>query len=125
VEAGVVRRLLVTGSRDWTNERAIYEALEAAVDGPDWVIVHGAARGADTIADLWAKMTGYEVEPHPADWGRHGKAAGPIRNQEMVALGADLCLAFPVPGSRGTLDCIERARAAHIPVREVWGGAVT
>jgi len=57
-----------------------------------------------------------EAEPHPADWERHGRAAGPIRNQEMADAGADLCIAFPYGIGKGTYDMIERARKAGIPV---------
>ena len=79
-------------------------------------VVHGDAPGADTLAKQVAEEYGMQVEAHPADWRKHGKAAGPLRNQRMVALGADICLAFPEPGSRGTLDCMRRAEAAGIGV---------
>lgn len=59
---------------------------------------------------------GGTVERHPAEWDKHGKAAGPIRNQKMVDLGATVCLAFPLPGSRGTAHCMSAARKASIPV---------
>lgn len=117
-------RILVTGSRNWTDHRAVTLELESyrlLSDGPGegLVIVHGACpTGADAIAGLWARETiGVTEEPHPADWLLHGKAAGPKRNQEMVDLGADLCLAFPMADSRGTQDCMRRALAAHIPLR--------
>ena len=67
------------------------------------------------MADDWAVAHGLEPERHPADWKRYGRAAGPIRNQEMVNLGADVCLAFPREGSRGTKNCMEAARKAGIP----------
>lgn len=95
-------------------------ALEQAMAefGKDAILVHGACRGADVMAvDVWSEMGGVH-EPHPADWGAHGKSAGPIRNQAMVDLGADVCLAFPTPSSRGTIHCMNAAKAAHIPVRE-------
>lgn len=117
-------RILVTGSRTWTDRDAVLTALSEAWDhlgqSPDTVLVHGACpTGADTIADELWKILGYAVEPHPADWSRYGRAAGPKRNQEMVDAGADVCLAFLVPGSRGTADCARRAEKAGIPVRRV------
>lgn len=112
-------RVLITGSRDWVAVRPIFAALDRLHQhDPHLVIVHGAGSGADRIAKLWAIQQGVPYEPHPADWGRYGKAAGPIRNQQMVALGADLCLAFPLPQSRGTYDCMRRAREAGIPVHD-------
>ena len=60
---------------------------------------------------------GYGAARHPADWDKHGKAAGMIRNREMVALGADICLAFPIGRSPGTRACIREAQRAGIPVR--------
>jgi hypothetical protein len=116
-------RVLVTGSRHWTSGTAVDDALlRAKIDlvGDDGclTVVHGdCPTGADAFAKLWASgISGVSDEPHPADWAAHGRAAGPIRNQEMVDLGAAVCLAFPMPQSRGTRDCMRRARAAGIPV---------
>lgn len=111
-------RVLVTGSRDWTDARAVASVLGAldTMGGPH-VLIHGACRGLDLMAAQVARRLGWTVESHPADWATHGKAAGPLRNQEMVNTGADICLAFPLPESRGTRDCMERARLAGIPVK--------
>jgi hypothetical protein len=58
------------------------------------------------------------TEPHPADWRRHGNAAGPIRNAEMIASGVDFCVAVHrnLARSRGTLDCVRRCWEVGIPV---------
>jgi hypothetical protein len=116
-------RILVTGSRHWTNRHVIAEAIKKAVadsgrtiDDEDVIVVHGGAPGADKIADSVAFRLAYQVEAHPADWETHGAAAGPIRNAEMVALGADVCLAFPIGPSRGTRGCMALAEKAGIPV---------
>jgi len=110
-------RILVTGSREWSNQAAIDYALALAFAGEDTVIVHGdCPTGADRLAKEWAERFGIQQEAHPADWETHGKAAGPKRNQEMVDLGADVCLAFPLGESRGTRDCMRRASEAGIPV---------
>jgi hypothetical protein len=112
-------RILVTGSRNWTNDEAILAAF-ADYAGQDVTLVSGACpTGADALAEEIAeRFLGWEVERHPADWDRHGKAAGPIRNQEMVDLGADVCLAFPLGESRGTRHCMAAAKRAGIPVVE-------
>lgn len=119
-----MKRILVTGSRTWTDRRSIQQALEqAALDAMTQarrvVIVHGAAGGADAIAGAWARMQhadGWPVteEPHPARWTT-GRSAGMDRNRQMVALGADLCLAFIRDNSPGASACAEMARRAGIP----------
>ena len=134
-----MRRILVTGSRDWTDRDLVGDVLEGyrnAYVGPDFIVVHGACpTGADLFADTWCGLNRVNVERHPAWWHRYGNAAGPIRNQEMVDLGAFVTLAFakvctkprcevPTPhGSHGTLDCALAAQKARIPVmvyREGW-----
>jgi hypothetical protein len=123
-------RILVTGSRHWTDETRIRHSLTAlvrrycrigltdsmqgALNGLDVTIVHGAAPGADSIATAVATAHLWTVEPHPADWARHGRSAGPRRNREMVELGADVCLGFPIGASVGTRGCLEMARTAGI-----------
>lgn len=81
-------------------------------------IIHGAAPGADSVAARWAERHGVPTLPFPADWKRHGKAAGPKRNARMIAEGRpDIVIAFA--GGRGTRDCVDRSRAAGIDVVEV------
>jgi hypothetical protein len=96
---------LVTGSRTWHDIAAIEQALAVILDrDPEGVLlVHGACpRGADAIAAAYAARTsGYQIEAHPADWLRYGRAAGHRRNAEMIALGADGCAAFIRGGSPG------------------------
>ena len=118
-----MRRVLVTGSRHWVDRSTIWSALNAEVNRAKGtlVVVHGAARGADDIADRWAwgaNQAGadVEVEAHPALWDEHGKAAGIIRNKQMANLGADVCYAFPLKGSRGTQHMMAVCREAEIPV---------
>lgn len=111
-------RILITGSRHYLAASKIRDAIKlvsAGVPHAEITIVHGGAPGADMAADYIAKFNKMNVEAHPADWST-GKSAGPKRNQEMVDLGADICLAFPLEDSRGTWDCIKRANQAGIPV---------
>ena len=89
-------RIIVTGSRNFTDSHSIYGALKDAVwmlgvPAPEITIVHGGARGADALAGMIGHHMMMRVEVHSADWQTHHNAAGPIRNREMVALGADLC----------------------------------
>jgi len=109
-----VKRALFAGSRDWTDEapvRAVIDALPT-----DAVVIHGAARGLDAIVDRLARGRGLAVEAYPADWNRHGKGAGPIRNQRMIDEGHPTeGYAFPLSSSKGTWDMVRRLRAAGVP----------
>lgn len=115
-------RVLVTGSRDWDDDTTIGEALSEVIR-PVWhdravVIVHGACpSGVDQLAHEWAEVFGAPVERHPANWKINGKRAGFIRNQHMVNLGADVCLAFIRNGSRGASHTAALAEQAGIPTR--------
>lgn len=117
-------RILVTGSRTWSDilrmtDELRNEVLGARMCGLRPVIVHGACpRGADMIAARWARGYGVDQEPHPADWGS-GRSAGFRRNAEMVKLGADVCVAFIRDGSHGATHCADLAEKAGIPVRRV------
>jgi hypothetical protein len=75
--------------------------------------------GADIAAREFAEAWGINVDAYPADWGTHGRAAGPIRNQQMLAEGRpEIVLAFvdkPLHESRGTNDMVTRATEARIP----------
>jgi hypothetical protein len=113
-------RILVTGSRNYTSRKSIKDALERWTQGTAWrdiTLVHGdCPTGADAIANSIAVQKGWKIERYPAQWHKHGKAAGPLRNGEMADAGADVCLAFPTADSKGTLDMIKKAKAADIPV---------
>lgn len=129
------RRILITGSRDWTDRDIVFRALDASVAGIAFpTIVQGGATGADGIAAEYAvKHDRCVNEEHPAMWDKpcgtgcyhrprlkNGKPYCPVagiwRNQQMVNLGADVCLAFPLGESRGTRDCMRRAERAGIRV---------
>lgn len=112
-------RIVVTGGRDFADETRVRSVLsKVATLATAVTLVHGAARGADTLAAKVGGKLGFTLEPHPADWDTHGPAAGPIRNAEMISLGADLVIAFPSNGP-GTADCKRRAVRAGIPVLDV------
>lgn len=118
-------RVLVTGSRDWTDVAQVEIALRAVKlindgRGRRVVLVHGACRGADLMAAEIASRAGFAIEPHPAIWrpyGVYNPQAGLIRNREMVELGANVCLAFIKNGSQGATHCADLAEAAGIETR--------
>jgi hypothetical protein len=114
-------RLLVCGGRDFADREKLDRVLRLVdrARGPIRVLIHGDAPGADRLSAQWAKDTGLdeygEVLAFPADWKLHGKAAGPIRNQQMLVEGKpDVVVAFP--GGTGTADMVRRARAAGLTV---------
>ena len=131
-------RVIVTGGRDygeltagkaraqWVAEvrhvrRVLDEVAEALkVDALcPLTVVQGGAAGADRRAREWAEHWRHDVETFAADWGAHGRAAGPKRNAAMVDAGADLVVAFP--GGRGTASCVALAQAAKLKVRDERG----
>ena len=86
--------------------------------GTKLTLVHGACpSGTDAIADRWARRredAGVIVETHQANWNQYKRSAGPIRNQHMVDLGADMCIGFVYGASIGTRHTLSLARNAKI-----------
>lgn len=108
-------RVLVTGGRDFSDYSLLFEVMDQIHSlRPIMVVMHGAARGADSLAGAWARDRGIVVEQYLAKWAEHGKAAGPIRNQQMLDASPDMVVAFP--GGSGTADMVRRARAAGVTV---------
>lgn len=140
-------RILVTGSRSWTDyikvsreivryisENGVMgvdsEGLPVDWDTSDVVIMHGACPlGADALAEEYAICHWIEQEEYPADWKKHGKAAGFVRNSQMVHAHPDVCLAFINPcrkqdcpkrkphGTHGASHCADLAESHGIEVR--------
>lgn len=110
------RRILVTGSRNGARWGLIRETLQAHLRPGD-TVVHGGAPGVDAQCEDYAQQHGISTREYRADWKRHGRYAGPLRNQRMVDSGVDLCLAFP--GGAGTRNCIRCAREAGVEVIRV------
>lgn len=126
--------ILICGDRHWTNREKIAQHLriikrcwdlQGATEHPIPTIIHGAARGADTIAGQEAQKLGFAVKEFSVsseDWAHYGRGAGPIRNQLMLDEGRpDLVLAFHsnLTESRGTKDMVNRAMLAQIPVEVI------
>jgi len=110
-------RILVTGSRTWDLYGPVFIAL--SLFGPETVVVHGGAKGADSLAEDAAKQLGFQTEVHFAQWDKHGRRAGILRNEEMLDTSPDLVLAFWDGASRGTRHCIDSARIRGIPVQVI------
>lgn len=117
-------RLLVCGSREWTDQELLNEVLDQLAHQYLWdfTLVHGAARGADQMAGEWAKARDVPVDAYPAEWDRYGNGAGPIRNKLMLDSGLDLVVAFhdDIRRSKGTKHMVGIARQAGVPVKLVY-----
>jgi hypothetical protein len=111
-------RLLVCGGREYCDTANLVLALDKIhAKHPEMLLIHGAAPGADSMAVIWAADHAVSLQPFPADWKQHGRAAGPIRNQQMIDKGKpDAVVSFP--GGRGTADMMRRASSAGIMVWE-------
>ncbi len=113
-------RVLVCGGRDFNDDEKVFSILNNYDRDHDFtLVIHGAAKGADSAAGRWAQANrGCGEMRFPANWKKHGKAAGPIRNQRMIDEGQpDLVIAFP--GGKGTRNMINAAKSAGIDVIEV------
>lgn len=113
-------KILVCGDRKWTDEQTIIDHLFPFImDKP--TVIHGGAKGADTIGDMIARRYALTVIVKRAKWNRFGDAAGPIRNREMLKANPDLVLAFhnDIKNSKGTKDMVTIARNAGIETRVI------
>ena len=112
-----MKTIVVTGGREWDNPVVVEGALTVHGSKGD-TLIHGNCRGLDRQAGAIAKNLGFIVDSMPAEWGRYGKGAGPIRNRQMLDRQPDLVLSFHpnLEQSRGTKDCVEEAIRRGIPV---------
>lgn len=109
-------RVLLFGGRTYADGPYVFRVLDTF--GPR-VIIEGGARGADNLARAWAQHRGVPVETYRADWDTHPRAAGIIRNAEMLRDGRpDYGIGFP--GGRGTADMARRIVAAGLPLIRLY-----
>ncbi len=112
---------IVAGSREITNAATVFPILNAC----PWNIgkvISGGAKGVDTLGELWAELNHIPVERFEADWTKHGKGAGPIRNKLMAdrakALGGGLILIW-FGDSKGSQNMLVTAIFAGIWLHDV------
>ena len=120
-------RVLVCGGREYDDRASFFHFMDrvlktigATGENPrrDVVIIHGAAPGADSLADDYGRERGLRIIRYPADWKTHGRSAGPIRNRLMLTDSQpNVIIAFK--GGRGTADMITIGKKAGVPVYEV------
>lgn len=110
-----LRSVIVTGGRDYNDYVMVCYILGILnID----LIIQGGAWGTDKLALEFAKANNIECKTIKADWTKHGKAAGLIRNKEMLESYPDaIVVAFP--GGRGTANCVRQALERNMVVLEV------
>jgi aspartokinase-like uncharacterized kinase len=110
---GAPHLVIVTGGRDFNEKQRLIRALDALAPS---LIMHGNARGADTLADLYAVANGLPVARFPANWELFGKKAGPTRNRWMLqsaaayADGGWRVTVLACPGGAGTADMVRQSK---------------
>jgi hypothetical protein len=108
-------RVLVCGGRDFDDYALVEQELGKLNIS---CLIHGAARGADSLGAKYAALHGIPVQAFPADWKRYGRGAGPIRNAQMLREGKpDVVVAFL--GGRGTAHIVALAHHNHVRVTSI------
>lgn len=113
-------KVAVCGGREYTNYTKVKAAFEFFL-APGDIVIHGGAKGADTLAERVAIMKGYQTTRLLPNWDRYGDSAGPRRNEEIARMMPRMLIAFP--GGRGTADMVKRAHRRGIPVIEIQDGS--
>lgn len=113
-------RVVIGGLRSYENYKEFCNYVdfclsEISTKG-EIIIISGHCSGTDMMAEQYAKEKNYILEIYPAEWKKYGRAAGPIRNRQMVE-NADYVIAFWNNKSRGTKNLIECARNRNIPIK--------
>lgn len=109
-------KVLICGGRYYDNWVAMEECLENFAITE---LVHGGASGADTLADNYAQSRYIGTIVYKADWDKHGRAAGPIRNKQMLDENPDIEYVIAFPGGHGTANMVKQARERGVKVLEV------
>ena len=105
--------VLVCGGRDFNDSNALFAAMDR-VRSRIWCVMHGGCKGADMLADEWARSNGLHRARIDALWDQYGNGAGPLRNQIMARFEPDVLIAFP--GGRGTAGMIELCQERNIKI---------
>ena len=110
-------KVIIAGSRDFDDYEVLRNYCDHVLQNQtDIEIVSGTARGADQLGERYAKERGYSVKQFPADWDKHGRSAGYIRNEEMAKYG-DALIAFWNGMSKGTEHMINLAKQYKLKIR--------
>ena len=114
-------KIIIAGTRTFDNKQLLFNIMNDIV----WklklqipIVISGTAQGADKLGEEWAEERNFAISRFPADWNKHGKAAGPIRNSQMADV-ADMCVVFWDGKSKGTKNMIETALSKGLFVKVV------
>jgi hypothetical protein len=111
-------KVLVCGGRDFDSYGVVSKVLgDIHQYHGITLLIHGRCRGADMLADAWAKEYGVITYSSAANWKKYGKAAGPMRNRILLTKNPDCVVSFP--GGRGTKDMTDKAASAGIKIIRV------
>lgn len=106
-------KLAIVGSRDFNDYEKMCDFIDSKFDLRDIdTIISGGAKGADSLAEQFAKQFNFNLIVHKPEWKKYGKAAGPMRNK-LIIEDADAVVAFPTISSKGTHSSMELARKAN------------
>jgi len=111
---------VITGSRDWSTYGDIANDLKTF--DPDLVVHGNCPRGADRMAEDWAKANGINIRHFNANWKYDGKRAGMLRNGEMISWASNMAagkhqikvFAYRLNSSPGTSDCIRKSKQYNL-----------
>lgn len=107
-------KVIICGGRDFNDMTMACEELDTIhAQWPITLVIEGGARGADRIARNWARMRNIPFQTVNADWNKHGKRAGYLRNVAMAELKPDGVIALP--GGVGTKMMLDIAKQRNIP----------
>jgi hypothetical protein len=105
---------IIAGGRDYSFTPSDIVLLDKILEEYGMTeIVSGCARGADTCGERWAVTHNLPVKQFPADWKKHGRVAGPIRNEEMAKY-ANMVILFP--GGTGTNHMFKMAKKYRLHI---------
>jgi hypothetical protein len=108
-------KVLICGDRNWSFHEPIHSFIDLL--NTNTTVIEGGARGADTIAGDYARSKKMKVTTVHANWNEYKRAAGPIRNREMLQENPDLVVGFhdDIFSSKGTKDMISITRTRGFP----------
>lgn len=112
-------KVLVCGGRNYDDKQKVFETLDKLNDKYTVnLVIEGGAKGADSLARMYANEKWIQNCTYHANWEKHGKMAGPMRNFAMLNLSDPFCV-VAFKGGRGTADMVELAKESNVNVWEI------